>query len=61
MNNLFIFVDGITKEKLNEMIDKSSFENKVDFFAQVCKTYNLELTVKRNKSFKYFLSKFNLI
>ncbi|MBR0271574.1 MAG: DUF4276 family protein [Methanobrevibacter sp.] len=53
--------EGITKEKLSEMIDKSSFENKVDFFAEVCKTYNLELAMKRNKSFKYFLSKFNLI
>ena len=53
--------ENLTKENVDKMIDNSHFISKKDFFYEVSRFFNIELAIERNKSFKYFLKKFNLI
>ena len=53
--------ENLTKEDLDEMIENSHFISKKEFLFEVSKYFDVELALKRNKSFKYFLEKFNLI
>ncbi|MBQ9161297.1 MAG: hypothetical protein IJ122_08285 [Methanobrevibacter sp.] len=48
--------DGIDKETFDEIINEIS-DSKKDALIEIAKYYNLDLAIKRNKSFKYFLDK----
>ena len=52
--------DNITKENFEEILSKTSF-NKNKLFNYLSRDFDIDLAVKRNTSFKYFLEKYNLI
>lgn len=52
--------DNITKEDFNEIISKTSF-NKNKLLNYLSRNFDVNLAVKRNKSFKYFLEKYDII
>jgi len=49
--------DVITKEDFNQMLLNNSKLNKEDFLLELSHSFNFDLAVKRNDSFKYFLNK----
>lgn len=52
--------ENTTKEDFDKIIEKTSM-TKYAFIAYLAKNFDFKLAIKRNKSFKYFLSKYNLI
>lgn len=52
--------DNITKEDFELIISKTSF-NKNKLINFLCFNFNIDLAIKRNKSFKYFLEKYDII
>ena len=52
--------DNITKEDFDEILSKTSF-NKNKLFNYLSFNFNVDLAIKRNKSFKYFLEKYDII
>lgn len=52
--------DNITKEDFDEILSNTSF-NKNKIFNYLSFNFNVDLAVKRNKSFKYFLEKYDII
>lgn len=52
--------DRITKEDFNEIISRTSF-NKNTLLNYLSFNFNVDLAIKRNKSFKYFLKKYGII
>lgn len=51
--------EGITKEMFNDMWKKSHFDSRIDFMMEISKSFNFNLAIKRNDSFKYFFEKLN--
>ncbi len=52
--------DNITKEDFDEILSNTSF-NKNKIFNYLSFNFNVDLAVKRNKSFKYFLKKYGIV
>jgi len=50
--------DEITKEKFNDLIPKK-FERR-DFMVEILKFFNIDIATHKNRSFKYFINKYNL-
>ena len=53
--------EEITKEIFNEMWENSHFDSKIDFMMEISKSFDFDLAVSRNNSFKYFIEKLNKI
>jgi len=53
--------EQFTKEQLDELIEKSNFNSRIDFLMEICNKYDFNLAIQRNKSFKYFLEKYNML
>ena len=53
--------ERITKEIFNEMMDNSHFDSRIDLMKEISKSYNFDLAIKRNNSFKYFIEKLEKI
>lgn len=49
--------EHITKEDFELMLEEHLIPSKIDFLKEIAKYYNINLAVKRNKSFDYFLNK----
>ena len=56
--NPFRNTDDITKEQFSSLIPKN-FDSRIDFMLEVLKSYSIEIAMQRNKSFRYFIEKFN--
>lgn len=56
--SLFRNTNDITKEKFNNLIPKK-FERR-DFMIETLKFFNIEIAMRKNGSFKYFIDKYNL-
>jgi len=50
--------DNITKEQFNNLIPKK-FDSRIDFMLEILKRYSIETAKQKNKSFKYFIEKYN--
>lgn len=50
--------DDITKERFNEAIPKK-FDSRIDFMVEILKCFSPETAKQKNKSFKYFLEKYD--
>lgn len=50
--------DTITKEQFNSYIPKK-FDSRIDFMMEILKHFSIEIAKQKNKSFKYFLEKYN--
>ncbi len=56
--SLFRNTNDITKEEFNNLIPKK-FERR-DFMVETLKFFNIEIAMRKNGSFKYFIDKYNL-
>ncbi|MEM3566755.1 MAG: hypothetical protein QXK47_04340 [Candidatus Bathyarchaeia archaeon] len=52
--------DNITKEQFNNLI-QNSFDSRIDFMIEALKMFSVETARNKNKSFNYFISKFDCI
>jgi hypothetical protein len=52
--------DGVTKEQFNTYIPKK-FDSRIDFMLEILKDFSIEVAIKKNKSFRYFVEKYNLM
>jgi hypothetical protein len=50
--------DDISKEQFNDLMSKK-FDSRTDFMAEILKRYSIETAKQKNKSFKYFIEKYN--
>ena len=50
--------DNITKEKFNTLIPKK-FTSRIDFMLEILKIFSIKEAKLKNKSFKYFIEKYN--
>ena len=50
--------DLISKEQFDSMLKEKLITDKEEFLLKVCKTFNIELAMKRNDSFNYFIEKY---
>jgi hypothetical protein len=55
---VFNNTDGITKEQFNDLIPKR-FASRIDFMIEILNCYSTEIARQKNKSFRYFLGKYN--
>lgn len=53
--------EEITKEIFDEMVDNSHFDSKIDLMMEISKSFDFDLAISRNESFKYFIEKLNQI
>lgn len=53
--------EQVTKEIFNDMWHNSHFDSKIDFMIEISKSFDFNLAMKRNASFKYFIEKLNRI
>ena len=51
--------DGLTKEQFNQTIPKK-FISRIDFMQEILKYFKLKTAIKNNKSFAYFIDKFQV-
>jgi len=50
--------NNISKEQFNDLIPKK-FDSRTDFMMEILKSYSIETAKQKNKSFKYFIEKYN--
>jgi len=48
--------DGLSKETFNRVIP-SKFSSRIDFIQEILKCFNINIAVRKNKSFNYFFNK----
>jgi len=53
--------ENITKEIFDDMMGNSHFDSRIDLMKEISKSYDFNLAISRNASFKYFLEKLNKI
>jgi len=52
--------DNITKEQFNNLIPEKS-DSRINFMLEILKRYSIETAKQKNKSFKYFIEKYNCV
>ncbi|NUV00458.1 hypothetical protein XO12_10285 [Marinitoga sp. 1154] len=52
--------DEITKESFNNMIS-DRFDSRITFMIEILKNFSIKIAIQKNKSFKYFIEKMNII
>jgi len=50
--------DDISKEKFNNLIPEK-FDSRISFMVEILNNYSIETAKQKNKSFKYFIEKYN--
>jgi len=50
--------DGITKEQFNSLIPKK-FDSRVNFMIEILKIFSIETAKTKNRSFRYFIEKYD--
>ena len=50
--------DSISKEQFNNFIPKK-FDSRIDFMLEILKYFRIEMAKHKNKSFRYFVDKYN--
>lgn len=50
--------NNITKEQFNKLIPEN-FNSRIDFMLEILKFFSIDVAIQRNKSFKYFIKKYN--
>ena len=56
--NEFDITDSVTKEKFNSLIPRR-FSSRIDFMSEILKDFSIETAKRRNKSFKYYMEKYD--
>ncbi|MDI3543049.1 MAG: hypothetical protein PWP57_652 [Candidatus Atribacteria bacterium] len=56
--NVINNTNNITKEQFNQLIP-GKFDSRVDFMLEILKNFSIEIAKQKNKSFKYFIEKYN--
>ena len=51
--------DNLTKEDFNKLMLNKFKKSRIDFQSEVLKVFSIETAKKKNKSFKYFIEKFD--
>jgi len=52
--------DNITKEQFNRLIPKR-YGSRIDFMSEILKNFSIETAKQKNRSFKYFIEKYNCV
>jgi len=50
--------NNISKEQFNDLMRKK-FDSRIDFMVEILKSYSIETAKQKNKSFKYFIEKYD--
>jgi len=53
----FANTDNVTKEKFNALIPEKF--SKIDFMSEILKNFSIEIAKQKNKSFRYFIEKYD--
>ncbi|KLO21555.1 hypothetical protein [Marinitoga sp. 1155] len=59
-NSIVKNTDEITKESFNNMIS-DRFDSRITFMIEILKNFSIKIAIQKNKSFKYFIEKMNII
>lgn len=51
----------VTKEMFDEMWKNSHFDSRIDFMMEISKSFNFDLAISRNNSFRYFIEKLTML
>lgn len=52
--------NNITKEVFNKLIPRR-FDSRIDFMLEILKNFSIEVARRKNKSFKYFIDKYDCV
>jgi hypothetical protein len=56
---VLLSTDELTKENFNELIP-ALFDSRIDFMFEILKSFSPVTAAERNRSFKFFLTRYNL-
>lgn len=51
--------DTITKESFDNLMPAEKFDSRIDFMREILKNFSFNVALRKNKSFKYFIKKYD--
>ena len=55
---IFDKTDDVTKEQFNSLIPTKKFNSRIDFMIEILNNFSIEVAVRKNRSFSYFIEKY---